>query len=546
MKKKISVNDCKSMFSDKFSSLSMKEIGIELKHFSMGTAPENPSFLVNQDDLKKKIIDKFCNFFDETKAQGLEVIFLKSNYGNGKSHFIRTIYTFLSDYENVIVRKVSLKQEETDLKKKILDSVSQKVLKECAVFLVESAEKDALSLDKHSVIMAAIEKYSIDAYLAGILYEVARSNEISLQVQAIAILKGNYLPEYLKNFGIKKKELSSEFYYNVIKLVSIYLKEISYYLVIVFDEYEHVFSWKSEKDRKNLYEDIKLFTDNIDTFGNLFFVFAESDSVSNESESSDDPAFKSRKANLTYQIADISSQNEVDKLFRMILKRYEKYYEISFDAYIDDILQMVYEDPLIKEKTHYRAYTQAIMRALDQFRNKPPKLKKIKKSSKQTNEKVEFQKLQVDEILKNKLEKWEKSTSISKKTLLCEMFQKMLQDVGENVVDIRKKQGEISVGLGDERKRILIITTDNPSEKDLTKRISNLSLAFKETIIVYPALNKEADIDMNEKMRVIFYNDETVEATLHAVYDSNLCFENIEAYLAILDKRGKNAEDRSC
>ena len=207
---------------------------------------------------------------------------------------------------------------------------------------------------------------------------------------------------------------------------------------------------------------------------------------------------------------------------------------------------MVYEDPLIKEKTHYRAYTQAIMRALDQFRNKPPKLKKIKKNSKQTNEKMEFQKLQVDEILKNKLEKWEKSTSISKKTLLCEMFQKMLQNVGENVVDIRKKQGEISVGLGDERKRIFIIATDNPSEKDLTKRISNLSLAFKETIIVYPALNKEADIDMNEKMRVIFYNDETVEATLHAVYDSNLCFENIEAYLAILDKRGKNAEDRSC
>ena len=55
MKKNISANECKSMFNDKFSTLNMKEIGIELKHFSMGTAPENPSFLVNQDDLKKKI-----------------------------------------------------------------------------------------------------------------------------------------------------------------------------------------------------------------------------------------------------------------------------------------------------------------------------------------------------------------------------------------------------------------------------------------------------------------------------------------------------------
>ena len=174
-----------------------------------------------------------------------------------------------------------MKQEETDLKKKILESISQKVLKECATFLINSVEEDALSEEEAAILMAVEEKYSIDANLAKLLYEAARSNDVALQVQAIAILKGNYLPEYLKNFGCKKQELNSEFYYNVIKLVSIYLKEIDYFLVIVFDEYEHVFSWKSEKYRKNLYEDIKLFTDNLATFGNMFFVFAESDSVDN-------------------------------------------------------------------------------------------------------------------------------------------------------------------------------------------------------------------------------------------------------------------------
>lgn len=166
MKKKISVNDCKSMFNDKFNTLTMKELGIELKHFSMGTAPENPSFLVNQDELKKKITEKFCDFFDVNKAQGLEVVFLKSNYGNGKSHFIRTIYTFLNEYENVITRRVSLKQEETDLKKKILESISQKVLKECATFLINSVEEDALSEEEAAILMAVEEKYSIDANLA--------------------------------------------------------------------------------------------------------------------------------------------------------------------------------------------------------------------------------------------------------------------------------------------------------------------------------------------------------------------------------------------
>lgn len=51
MKKNISSNDCRTLFDDKFDTLSMKDIGIELKHFSVGTAPERPSFLVNQDDL---------------------------------------------------------------------------------------------------------------------------------------------------------------------------------------------------------------------------------------------------------------------------------------------------------------------------------------------------------------------------------------------------------------------------------------------------------------------------------------------------------------
>lgn len=545
MKKKISVNDCKSMFNDKFNTLTMKELGIELKHFSMGTAPENPSFLVNQDELKKKITEKFCDFFDVNKAQGLEVVFLKSNYGNGKSHFIRTIYTFLNEYENVITRRVSLKQEETDLKKKILESISQKVLKECATFLINSVEEDALSEEEAAILMAVEEKYSIDANLAKLLYEAARSNDVALQVQAIAILKGNYLPEYLKNFGCKKQELNSEFYYNVIKLVSIYLKEIDYFLVIVFDEYEHVFSWKSEKYRKNLYEDIKLFTDNLATFGNMFFVFAESDSVDNESESSDDPAFKSRKANLTYQIADISSETEVEKLFRMILKRYEKYYEVSFEAYTDDILQMIYDDPLIREKTNYRGYTQAIMRVLDQFRNKPPKAKRVRRNKVSDNENGKIDEGELYNIEKEKYDKWKKATSISKKTMLCEMLEKMIATSKESIVSKSKKKGEYVTRKNQCLKRYYIISTDNPSKKDFEKRVVNLQdFIFSEEekiYVLYPA--SEEDIDDNSNIKTILYNDSTVENSFKIMYGDEIEECDIDVYLSTLDIRRSNAKD---
>lgn len=545
MKKRISVNDCKAMFNDKFNALTMKELGIELKHFSMGTAPETPSFLVNQDELKKKITEKFCDFFDLNKAQGLEVVFLKSNYGNGKSHFIRTIYTFLSEYENVITRRVSLKQEETDLKKKILESISQKVIKECATFLICSVEEDALSEEEAAVLMAVEEKYSIDANLAKLLYEAARSSDVALQVQAIAILKGNYLPEYLKNFGCKKQELNSEFYYNVIKLVSIYLRKIDYYLVIVFDEYEHVFSWKSEKYRKNLYEDIKLFTDNIGTFGNMFFVFAESDSVDNESESSDDPAFKSRKANLTYQIADISSETEVEKLFRMILKRYEKYYEVSFEAYTDDMLQMVYDDPMIREKTNYRGYTQAIMRVLDQFRNKPPKTKRVKKNKDSDNQNKKMEEGEIASIEKEKFDKWKKATSISKKTMLCEMLEKMIDLSKESVVSKSKKQGEYVTHKDQLLKRYYIISTDNPSKKDFEKRLSNLknfvSSGEEKIYILYPISHE--DIVENSIIKTILYNDSSVESAFKMVYGNELEECDMDTYLSTLDIRRSNAKD---
>ena len=545
MKKKISANDCKAMFNDKFSSLTMKELGIELKHFSMGTAPETPSFLVNQDELKKKITEKFCDFFDINKAQGLEVMFLRSNYGNGKSHFIRTIYTFLSEYENVITRRVSLKQEETDLKKKILESISQKVIKECATFLICSAEDDALSEEEAAVLMAVEEKYSIDANLAKLLYEAARSSDVVRQVQAIAILKGNYLSEYLKNFGCKKQELNSEFYYNVIKLVSIYLRKIDYYLVIVFDEYEHVFSWKSEKYRKNLYEDIKLFTDNIGTFGNMFFEFAESDSVDNESESSDDPAFKSRKANLTYQIADISSETEVEKLFRMILKRYEKYYDVSFNAYIDEMLQMVYDHPMVREKTNYRGYTQVIMRVLDQFRNKPPKTKRVKKNNDSNNQNKKMEEAVIDSIEKEKFDKWKKATSISKKTMLCEMLEEMIERSKESVVSKSKKQGEYVTQKNQLLKRYYVISTDNPSKKDFEKRLSNLknfvSGGDAKKYILYPI--SQEDIAENSNIKTVFYNDSSVENALKMVYGNELVECDMDAYLSILDVRRSNAKD---
>lgn len=537
MKKNITPNDCRSMFSDKLNSLSMKELGIELKHFAIGTAPEYPSYLVNQDDLKKMLIDKFSNFFDPNRSQGLEVIFLRSNYGNGKSHFIRTIHSFLNNFENVLAKRVSLKQEKTDLKIKILEGVGQKTIKESAVFFVDMAALESLADEKEAILLTLSEKLNVNTTLCELLYQAARSQDISKQSQAIALLKGNYMPAYLKTFGLKRADVNNEFYFDVIRLICDFLYESNNYMVIVFDEYEHVYSWKDAQARKVFFEDIKLFTDNLDTYKNLFFVFAESESVDNDSEASDDPAYVSRKKGRTYQIKNISSEVEVQKLFKMIKSRYEKYYEVSLDEYVDEILEEIKNNEQVKANSNYRNYTQVIMRILDEYKNHPVKVRRPTKA--RNNTKL------VQESTCNPIngevsfdDKWKAANSISKKTILCEAVEYLLEHSDEKILNKRKKQGIYLTQKQQEKIEYHIITTQNPSSSDFIKRCNEILRIQSENsidrvVILYPYQH-----DTNNEFKyenVIFYDVNRVPSVLKQIYANEDIVEDVYSYLMALE-----------
>lgn len=530
MRKKITANDCKAIFNDRFDSLSSKELGIELKHFAMGTAPESPSFLVNQDELKKIMIEKFCNFFDKNKSQGLEIVFLKSNYGNGKSHFIRTIYTFLNEYENVIAKIVSLKQEETDLKKRILESISQKRIMECANYIVESVQEDAISCESIAVVNMIVEKYELDIKLARLLYEIARGESTEEKIQAIAILKKNYEADYIKKFKLQKHDLDNDFYCNVIRIILYYFQQKDLYLVVVFDEYEHVCLWKDSKARNSMYEDIKLFSDNIKKMENMFMVFAESDSVDNTIEFKDDPAFMSRKASMTYEISNLSSEIEEDRLFRMILKRYEKYYNLTLDKYIGDIKEMINKAQIIEGNTNYRAYTQETMKVLDIYRNKPPKLKK------KSNVKGLKHNIEADNI--NFENKWLCATSISRKTILCDIIKQGVEQVGGRILSIAKKQGKIEVEINNDTRIIFIVSTDVPSERDLTKKMDLFISEFMQKDILYPYFDECMNLKNQD---IIFYDSDTVITMEKNLSNNAHMYKSYEKFLKGFDIRSKNA-----
>lgn len=506
MKNSIRPIDCKNIFVDRFNELNMKELGIELKHFAGGTAPESPSVLVNQEKLKQELVDKFTNFFNNEDSQGLEIIYLRSNYGNGKSHFLRTIHVFLNRFDNVISRRISLKQEKSDLKLKILEGIGQQSIKDCSIYFVNQITKKYHQTDETSIITALAEEFEINSLIASLFYKVATSDNISLQAQAIAVLKGNHLAEYLKSLKIKSSEISTYFYADVIRLICKYLNVINNYIVIMFDEYEHIYSWKHKKEQKQFFDDVKEFTDNLDLFKNLCFIFADSASTdlteSGRQSVGIDPAYASRKQSHVYTIDNISSEKQVRNLFNMIKIRYEKYYEIDFTD-VEAVFNTIQNSSEISEMSNYRSYSQVIMKTFDEYRNK------VGKSKKSSLLKTNTANDSADDILI----RWNNYTSMGKKGELFDAIVNLLKNSNEQIKDLSKKKGVLKTINNNEEFEYHVVFTEKPNEKDFINKYNEINAIqgdnlLKNIFLIYPFFS-DSNLDLLnsiEQSRVILYH----------------------------------------
>ena len=185
------------------------------------------------------------------------------------------------------------------------------------------------------------------------------------------------------------------------------------------------------------------------------------------------------------------------------------------------------------------------MRALDQFRNKPPKNKRAKRRKDNDNESVKIVVDELNNIEKQKYDKWKKATSISKKTMLCEMIEWMIDVSKESIVSGSKKKGEYLTKKNQCLKRYYIISTDNPSKKDFEKRVVNLQDVMSDEeekiYILYPALGEK--ISDSSNVKTILYDDNTVEQLFKVMYGDEIEERDMDEYLSILDIRRNNAEN---
>lgn len=424
------------IFDDKFENLSTKELALEIKHYRVGTAPENPSFLANQEECKRRFIEKFKSFF--TDESGLELPILISNIGDGKTHFIRMISDAFSNIPNVRVRRVYVRDEQIDIKLKILEAIERSEIKSCVNRILAEYKNE----EEYNLITILQEKYDISRSLAITLIK-CKSDNLKVQSQAMQLLKGDIDEEFIKTEGLNDFcEKSEAFYFDFLKLLCNYLESENLYIIIVFDEIEHVMDWKNNEEQKRFFRNIKELTDNISTYENIFLILAATEIYMGSNIINQinliEPATYDRMKSLFIRLKEIESDQEVLNLIMHLKKRYEKFYSIKLDE--NTVLEKLKQNlSSIRSATTYRLYAQEIIKIFDEYRMD---------IHNETSQIMKKQKQEDVTTLDKKIEKakslWEKApSSVANKSLMVEALAILIRFQGETIIKTNKRTGFI-------------------------------------------------------------------------------------------------------
>lgn len=495
------------IFDDKFENLSSKELALEIKHYRVGTAPENPSFLANQEECKKCFIEKFKNFF--THDVGLELPILISNIGDGKTHFIRMISDAYSNIPNIRVRRVYIREEQMDIKFKVLEAIERNEIKECVNEILLTCKKN----EEYELIINLQEKYSISRELATTLIR-CKSHDLKTQSQAIQLLKGNISDEFIEKEKLNDfYEKSEEFYFDFLRLLCNHLEHENLYIIIVFDEIEHIMDWKDSEKQKRFFRNIKELTDNISIYKNIFLILAATEiymgsSIINQMKLIE-PATYDRMKSLFIRLKEIESDEEVLNLIMHLRKRYEKFYPIHLDD--KQILEKLKKSLTItRGASTYRLYAQEIIRIFDECREKG--------NNKEKEEQDIFDKKNINnEIVERAKQVWYNvSSAIANKSLMVESMVKYMELQGEVVEKANKRTGFIIISNKDSNILYYIIYTSKnyDYEQILYDKIQEALLlkkkfSLQECIILIQdkMIENEVIKQFNSKIKVISYNE---------------------------------------
>ena len=136
--------------------------------------------------------------------------------------------------------------------------------------------------------------------------------------------------------------------------------------------------------------------------------------------------------------------------------------------------------------------------------------------------------------------KWVCATSISKKTMLCDIIKQGVEQVGGRVLSVARKQGKLEVEINNNTRIIFVISTDIPSAKDLDKKMDSFMSGLIQQDVLYPYFDACKDLKYEN---VTFYNSDTVITMEKKLNINDYMYESYENFLKGLDIRSINVQE---
>lgn len=376
MSKEELITHAQNLFVDRYNSLNYEEIDLEILRYRRGTAPINPSFIVEQQQAHGKIKKIMVDFF--TKQLGMEYNVLISEIGDGKTHILHYIHSQFSNIDNVFVNKIYLRDKESDIIQDIIKSVKRSSLRK----IIESIVKNHLQNgnDKSIVVCNMVDELNIDYKLALLMWFVAYGdieqsvealNFLSAQITILSVLKSN---DQLRN--LKDPE---GIYIDFLKLLCDYMYHNNYFIIALFDELEHVFD-RPNKVKRKFFTNLKHLIDYSDTYRNIFILFANTDAVKgelfkkindiNNSLKIIDPALQDRLKSVLIHLESVRSKEEMNELVEKLKVRYCKLNK-GFSMKSEEAVNLLINEKLKGAiEPSYRTTCQKIIEIFDENANK--------------------------------------------------------------------------------------------------------------------------------------------------------------------------------
>lgn len=369
LKKQEIDNLIETMFDDKIKELTKDEREIEIMKFKEGLAPDKPSFVVNQEDVVKKLKESFKNLY--LKSLNMESWMLVSNYGNGKSHILNTIKSYLEPInENIIISVYAKAQNPFELIQQILKSINRELIRRNISKYIKNIQGEIEDKDRQINNIMTIGPISKD--LANLLWYMT-NGDFEQKIKSIDILtKQDNSKQIIKELNINPKlnieNEVNDFFYILIDC----LKQEGIYIIFLIEEFENVFKWK-KKERIIFYEQLRELLNNSTKLGNMFLMLVATNIFNDEIEEKKnkayeindiDPAVYDRLKAKTLRLNSIQKSDEAVELVKKIKERYDLFYGCN----IDDAKVMEQLPSRLKD-INYRSYIQSIALIMDDMIN---------------------------------------------------------------------------------------------------------------------------------------------------------------------------------